>query len=98
MDDLRSFIGWARLVGDHKDRNLGEASVFALAELRSATAITDDDDAKRVARRHGLKVHGTLWLLASACTNGKMTETGAANLVDLLRGWFVGICPLWTWR
>lgn len=85
MDELRNFIGWARLVGDQKDRNLGEASVFALAELRSATAITDDDDAKRVAKRHGLEIHGTLWLLAAACRNGKMTETGAANLVELLR-------------
>jgi predicted nucleic acid-binding protein len=85
MDELRSFIRWSRLVGDKKDRNLGEASVFALAELRSATAITDDDDAKRVAKRHGLHVHGTLWLLAAACRDGKLTETGAANLVDLLR-------------
>ena len=85
MDEVRKFVEWTRRVGDKKDPNLGEASVFALAEVRSATAITDEDDAKRVAQKHGLDVHGTLWLLAAGCRAGKMTETGAANLVDLLR-------------
>jgi predicted nucleic acid-binding protein len=85
MDGIRAFVRWTGLVGDQKARNLGEASVFALAELWSATAITDDEDAKRVARRHGLDVHGTLWLLAAGCRDGKLTETGAVNLIDLLR-------------
>jgi predicted nucleic acid-binding protein len=85
MDELREFVKWTGRVGDEKLRNLGEASVFALAELRSTTAITDDDDAKRVAKKHGLDVHGTFWLLAAGCRAGKMTEIGAANLVDMLR-------------
>jgi predicted nucleic acid-binding protein len=37
-----------------------------------------------VARHHGLQVHGTLWLLARACRNGKLTQIAAGNLIDLL--------------
>ena len=63
----------------------GEASVFAVAELRLATAITDDRDAVRVARTYGLDVHGTIWLLSGACRDGKMSEPAAENLLDALR-------------
>jgi hypothetical protein len=59
--------------------------VFALAELRSATAITDDQEAVRVARFHGLDVHGTIWLLAGACRDGKLSQPAAVNLIDALR-------------
>lgn len=68
------------------ERDLGEESVFAAAELRSATAVTDDPAAVRVARNYGLDVHGTIWLLANACRDGKLTEPAAGNLVDALRG------------
>ena len=59
--------------------------MFAAAELRSATAITDDQAAVRVARTYGLDVHGTIWLLAGACRDGKLSESAAGNLVDALR-------------
>jgi hypothetical protein len=65
--------------------NLGEASVFAAAELRSATAITDDPGPVRVARKHGLDTHGTIWLLAGCCRNGKLSEIAGGNLIDALR-------------
>lgn len=67
------------------ERNLGEASVFAAAEQCGGTVITDDRDAVRVGRAHGLDVHGTIWLLAAACRNGKLTEVSASNLIDTLR-------------
>jgi predicted nucleic acid-binding protein len=51
--------------------------VFAVAELRCGTAITDDQSATRVARKFGLEVHGTIWLLARAYRDGKLT--GKAN-------------------
>lgn len=59
--------------------------MFAVAELRSATAITDDREAVRVARTYGLDVHGTIWLLSGACRGDKLSEPAAGNLLDALR-------------
>ena len=59
--------------------------MFAVADLRSATAITDDREAVRVARTYGLNVHGTIWLLAGACRDGKLSEPAAGNMLDALR-------------
>jgi predicted nucleic acid-binding protein len=56
-----------------------QVSVFAVAELRSATAITDDQEAVRVARTYGLDVHGTVWLLGGACRDGKLSETAVSE-------------------
>jgi predicted nucleic acid-binding protein len=84
LDEIRCFARWVKRLGSD-ERDLGEASVFAAAELRSATAVTDDPAAVRVARNYGLDVHGTIWLLANACRDGKLTEPAAGNLVDALR-------------
>lgn len=81
---LVSFAKWARRMG-MGDRNLGEASVFAAAEMGGGTVVTDDRDAARVGRAHGVDVHGTVWLLADACRNGKLTEVSASTLIDTLR-------------
>ncbi|WFE38753.1 hypothetical protein O7619_10075 [Micromonospora sp. WMMD998] len=84
LDAVRCFAAWARRLGAG-ERNLGEASVLAAAELRKGIAITDDRQASKVARSYGAEVHGTIWLLAAACRIGKQTETGAGNLIDALR-------------
>lgn len=39
----------------------------------------------QVGRFHGLDVHGTIWLLAGACRQGKLTQGGTATLIDALR-------------
>lgn len=83
--ELDCFAKWLERIGAG-ERNLGEASVFAVAELWRGTAITDDQSATRVARKYGLDVHGTVWLLARACRDGKLTVTAAGCLVDMLRG------------
>lgn len=67
------------------DRDHGEASVFAVAELLDGIAVTDDRQATKVARAHGLDVHGTVWLLTHLCRVGKISEASAGNLVDMLR-------------
>lgn len=85
LDEIRLFALWAGRLGSGQ-RDLGEASVLAAAELRSATAITDDPGPVRVARTYGLDAHGTIWLLAGACRDGKLTEPAAGNLIDALRG------------
>lgn len=82
--ELECFAKWVERVGAG-ERDLGEASVFAAAELCRGIAITDDQPATRVARRFGLEVHGTVWLLSRACRDGKLTVTAAGNLVDMLR-------------
>lgn len=79
-----TFATWAERIG-FGERDQGEASAFTVAELRSATAITDDRDAVRAARTYGLDVHGTIWLLSGACTDGKLSEPAAGNLLDALR-------------
>ena len=84
LGEVRLFAVWAGRLGSG-ERDLGEASVFAAAELRSAIAITDDQEAVRVARTHGLATHGTVWLLAGVCKDGKLSEPAAGNLVDALR-------------
>jgi predicted nucleic acid-binding protein len=78
LDEIRLFAQWANRLGSG-ERDLGEASVFAAAELRSATAITDDQAAVRVARTYGLDVHGTIWLLAGTCRDGKLPESTAGT-------------------
>jgi predicted nucleic acid-binding protein len=81
---IRLYDTWRRRVGS-TDRDQGEASVFAAAEQQGATAITDDRRAAKVGRFHGLDVHGTVWLLAGACRQGKLTQGGAGALIDALR-------------
>ncbi|GLW97100.1 hypothetical protein [Microtetraspora sp. NBRC 16547] len=83
LEEIGCFAKWVQRVGS-SDRNLGEASVFSAAELRGGIAITDDRDAVVVGRTHGLEVHGTVWLLASACQDGKISEVGAGNIIDAL--------------
>lgn len=84
LEELACFAQWVQRLGA-AERNLGEASVFSAAELLSAMAISDDQDAVRVGRHYGLEVHGTLWLLSSACRDGKLTEVNVENLIDALR-------------
>lgn len=84
LDEIRCFTAWARRLGA-EERNLGEASVLAAAQLRGGIAITDDRQATKVARAYDAEVHGTIWLLAAACRTGKQAEAGAGNLIDALR-------------
>ncbi|WP_461119717.1 hypothetical protein [Saccharothrix stipae] len=83
IEALTTFTAWVDRIGSGT-RDRGEASVFTAAELAGAVAISDDREAVRVARHHGVEVHGTLWLLAHACRDGKLTEIAAGNLIDLL--------------
>lgn len=59
--------------------------MFAASEILGGIALTDDRQATRVARAKGLDVHGTIWLLAQLCRDGKIREAGAGNLIDMLR-------------
>ncbi|SCL68288.1 hypothetical protein [Micromonospora peucetia] len=82
--EIRCFADWVRRIGAGA-RDMGEASVFAAADIYGGVAITDDQEATRVGRAHGLPVHGTIWLLAGGCGEGKLTETGAGAIIEALR-------------
>ena len=84
LGEIRCFVKWTKRVGPG-DRDLGEASVLAAAELRGGVAVTDDREAVRVGRAYGARVHGTVWLLAGACRDGKLTQGATENLVEALR-------------
>lgn len=83
LPEIRCFVEWTRRLGAG-ERDLGEASVFATAQLRQAIALCDDQEAVRVARSYDLEAHGTLWLLSRACRDGNLTEVNVANLIDAL--------------
>ncbi|MFD9705359.1 hypothetical protein [Lentzea sp. NPDC059081] len=88
LDEIREillFAKWSRAIGT-TDRDHGEASVFAASELLDGIALTDDRQATKVARVNGLEVHGTIWLLAQLCRDGKLSEAATGNLIDMLRG------------
>src|ERR1700684_3029974 len=82
--EIRLYDTWRKSVGS-TERDQGEASVFAAAEHRAATAITDDRRAAQVGRFHGLDVHGTVWLLTRACRQGKLPLGGTGALIYALR-------------
>ncbi|MEV4497583.1 hypothetical protein AB0J84_18050 [Micromonospora arborensis] len=82
--EVRSFSAWVRRIGAGR-RDLGEATVFAAAEIHGGTAVTDDRAATKVGRAYGLEVHGTIWLLADRCRSGRLTEVNAGAIVDALR-------------
>lgn len=83
IDRIRHFAAWTRRVGTGS-RDVGEASVLAVAEEIGAVALIDERNATRVGRSHGVNVHGTIWLLANACRAGQLTEVATGNLVDAL--------------
>lgn len=83
LDRIRRFTLWTSRTGAGV-RDLGEASVLAIAEEVQGIAILDDRDATRVGRAYGVEVHGTVWLLGRSCGAGKLTEVAASNLIDAL--------------
>lgn len=83
LERLRRFTLWSHRLGSGQ-RDLGEASVLAAAEELSAVALIDERSATQVARAHGMHVHGSIWLLATACRDGKLTAFAASNIIDSL--------------
>lgn len=63
----------------------GEATVLAWAERHGAVAIIDDAEARRVGQAHGLRVHGSLWVLARAVTDGRWSISSASSFADQLK-------------
>lgn len=81
LADLIEFAEWANRMSDGI-HDLGEASVVAWANRRGLIAVLDDEDAKRVAQRHGCRAHGSLWLLCEAINADLLDVTSASSFVD----------------
>jgi predicted nucleic acid-binding protein len=64
------------------ERNAGEASVLAWAELHGAAAYVDDEVGCKVGRARGVQVHRTLQLVIQAHRLGKMDEARAELLIQ----------------
>ncbi|MGH3737642.1 MAG: hypothetical protein ACRDT6_18830 [Micromonosporaceae bacterium] len=84
LPEIACFLKWAQRIGSG-ERDIGEATVLATAELKDGIAIIEDRSAVRVARKHGAVVHGTVWLFARACRQAKLTVVAAENLIEALR-------------
>lgn len=78
---LQNLERWMRRIGV-TTHDLGEAGVLAAAEDLGGVALIDDRQARRVAARAGVEVHGTIWLLGDACARGELTLAAAGTLID----------------
>jgi predicted nucleic acid-binding protein len=84
LADLRHVLAWGRRLGAG-ERHRGEVTVLAYAEAHQATAIIDDDRPRRLAQQAGVTAHGTLWIIASACRQERLTWEAAGGFIDALR-------------
>lgn len=85
LDELNKLVVWMERVSGQKS-NQGEATVLAWADVHQAVAVIDDGDARRIGRRHGLGVCGSLRIVAEALADGRTTEYVATTFVDTLIG------------
>ncbi|WP_189323098.1 hypothetical protein [Streptomyces flaveus] len=83
LNELAALVKWMDRVSGSKS-NEGEATVLAWAEVNGAIAVIDDGDARRIALRHSLPVWGSLRVIATAVSEGHITEYVGNNLVDAL--------------
>lgn len=72
--------------------HLADAQVIALAKEHNATAIIDDEIARKTARIYNVSYAGTPYLLIRAFLQGIITKDQAKKAVDemILAGWRCG--------
>lgn len=82
VSELVAFARYKTEFGGGSERNNGEAAVLAWASVHGGTVIVDDAVAARAARRDGISVHGTLWLVANGVRFGVLGRDDAEHIVD----------------
>lgn len=80
LETLYRFSQYMKHLGN-SDRNAGEASVLAWAEINSAVAYVDDQAACNIGRKRGVRVYRTLHLVINAFRSGILGEPEAQRLV-----------------
>jgi predicted nucleic acid-binding protein len=83
LHEIEALVEWMGRVSGSKS-NHGEATVLAWAEVHKVTAVVDDGDARRIGRREGLDVWGSLRVIAESVSNGYTTPYVATTLVDAM--------------
>jgi predicted nucleic acid-binding protein len=84
LEELQALARWLAIVSSGL-RSRGEATVLAWAEVNGGVVIIDDGDARSAAQRHGLTVHGTLWILVQAIRANALSPASADAFVQALR-------------
>jgi predicted nucleic acid-binding protein len=84
LAELQAFAHYVRVLGAG-ERDIGEASVLAWAEVNSGIAVIDERAGTQAAQARGMAVHGTLWLIANGLNAGELLLPEAERLVDQLR-------------
>lgn len=72
-----------RITSGHQ-RDIGEASVLAWAEINEGVAVIDERAGRYAAEQRGVAVDGTLWLIANGVKSGALLLVDAER-VSLLR-------------
>lgn len=83
LEELYLFGHYMNRLGNLQ-RNAGEASVLAWAEVHSAAAYIDDQVACNIGRGRGVRVHRTLQLVIAAFRANTLDETRAQELIRSL--------------
>ncbi len=81
LPELTAYVDWASRLAVRGSHDAGEATVLAWAEVHGAVALLDDHHARQQARRTGIHVHGTLWLVAQAVARGSESDASVAGLL-----------------
>ena len=85
IEEVVSFARYKAELGGGVDHNNGESAVLAWAHVHGGTAIIDERAGTRAARRDGIDVHGTTWLIVNALRDNKISRSAAITMVDQLR-------------
>lgn len=84
IEEVAAFARYKGELGGGTDKNNGEAAVLAWTSINGGTAVIDERAGTRMARRDGMDVHGTLWLVINGVRSGELTPTDARLIVDEL--------------
>jgi predicted nucleic acid-binding protein len=79
LAELQALAHYFEVLGSGQ-RDIGEASVLAWAEVNDAVAVLDERAATWAAQQRGVAVHGTLWLIANGVPERMPAQTQAGNL------------------
>ncbi len=82
--ELEAFAAYARrlVVGE---RNVGEASTLAWAEVHGAIAVVDDLAARKLAKARGVPLRGSIGLVMQGVAGGVITVDDGLALLQELR-------------
>jgi predicted nucleic acid-binding protein len=85
IEEIVKFAGYKTELGGGIERNNGESAVLAWTAVHGGIALIDERAATRIAKRDGIEVHGTLWLVTNGIRGDVLSKEVAARIIDQLR-------------